>query len=272
MHQIPIYQIDAFAPKSFGGNPAAVCPLPAFLSDELMQAIALENNLSETAFLVPDGEVGAQHPKYHLRWFTPAVEVDLCGHATLAAGYVVLNHLQPDAETVSFATRSGTLRVSRSGARLSMDLPNLMPKQIEAQDGLEEALGVRALEVQHRDRDLLIRIESLSELMELAPDFRALKQFAPYGFLVTTEGGDLGDFVSRCFFPNHGIDEDPVTGSAHSVLAPYWARELGKDRLHARQLSQRQGELWIDVSPETVTLVGEAVETMRGTLFVPQVA
>lgn len=270
MAEIPIYQVDAFTERVFGGNPAAVCPLPNFLSDDLMQAIALENNLSETAFIVP--RAIRDEADYDLRWFTPATEVDLCGHATLGAAYVVLNALEPDLTAVRFMSRSGLLAVARDGDRLVLDFPNLVPGEVVAPSGLNDAMGGRAEAVYHRDRDYMLVYKSRAQVEALVPNLESLKAFAPYGFLATAPGDaddpDGPDFISRCFFPNHGIAEDPVTGSAHCLMAPYWAQRLGRETLYAQQLSARGGALWLTVKSDRVEIAGQAVEVMRGILFV----
>lgn len=265
MIEVPIFQVDAFTSTAFGGNPAAICPLEDFLTDSVMQSIARENNLSETAFIVP---VGDDKTRFHLRWFTPTLEVDLCGHATLGAAYVVLTHLFPDADEVAFETRSGLLTVTRDNDCYAMTLPNLTPEAVDAPDGLAEAMGAVPSEVLHRGRDFLIVYDDPDVVKGLNPDMRALTTFDPFGFIATAPATDGVDFISRCFFPNHGIAEDPVTGSAHCLSAPYWADRLDQRNLHALQVSERGGELWIDVADDMVTLKGQVVETMRGTLMV----
>lgn len=266
---IPIYQVDAFTNRAFGGNPAAVCPLDAFLSDTLLQSIALENNLSETAFIVPlSGEVD-----YHLRWFTPGVEVALCGHATLAAAHVVFTHLQPALEVVRFKTLSGILTVVRDGERYRMNFPTLKPLQFDAPAGLGAAMGAEpetVLKSRQADRDLLLVYRDQATIEALKPDLNGLKAFTPFGFIATAPGADGIDFVSRCFFPNHGIGEDPVTGSAHCVSAPYWAERLGITKLFAQQISARGGDLWIEVAGDRVLISGQAVQMMQGMLTVPK--
>lgn len=236
--KIPIYQLDAFTEALFSGNPAAVCPLEGWLSDDLMQAIAAENNLSETAFLVAEGG------GYGLRWFTPTVEVDLCGHATLAAAHLLLNHLGHGGDGVAFETRSGTLAVKRDGGALAMDFPALPPgERIEAAPGFAAALGGRPAELYkirevHGAPYLLALFGSAAEVARLAPNFAALGA----NVIATAPGGEA-DFVSRFFAPVSGIDEDPVTGSAHCTLTPFWAERLGKSSLKARQISARGGEM-----------------------------
>jgi PhzF family phenazine biosynthesis protein len=257
--QIPIYQIDAFTIGPFSGNPAAVCPLDTWLDDKTMQDIAAENNLAETAFIVPREE------GYDLRWFTPAIEVDLCGHATLAAGYVVLNHLQPDLDSVSFETMSGTLIVTREGERLSMDFPARAPTPVPASEALSEALGQAPSEV-HLSRDILALYDDEATVRRLAPDqARLLALDEGLGVIVTAKG-DTVDFVSRFFVPKGGVAEDPVTGSAHCTLVPYWAERLGKSQLIAHQVSPRGGELHCEHRGDRVIMSGECVLFLTGSI------
>lgn len=269
MKDIPLIQVDAFTGHAFGGNPAAVCPLSAFPDDHLLQAIALENNLSETAFIVA---LDGAEADYHLRWFTPGVEVALCGHATLASAHVVFTHLRPDLDVVRFQTLSGILTVTRTGGRYQMDFPSLHPFEVEKPEGLGAAMGQEPLKVcksDRADRDLLLVYENEDTVASLTPDLTALKAFAPFGFIATAPGDGDADFVSRCFFPNHGIGEDPVTGSAHCVSAPYWADVFGKNELFAQQISARGGDLWLTVRANRVLIAGETVEVMRGTMMLP---
>lgn len=269
MIEVPVYQVDAFTSRAFGGNPAAVCPLDAFPDDGTLQVIALENNLSETAFIVPFDGDGAH---YALRWFTPGTEVALCGHATLATAHVVFNHLQRDLREVRFQTLSGILTVICDSDRYRMDFPSLPPHSYPTPAGIGAAMGAepdRVLKSNEGDRDLLLIYPDEATVAGLAPDLNALKEYAPFGFIATAPGGGDVDFVSRCFFPNHGLGEDPVTGSAHCVSAPYWAKEFGKSKLFARQISSRLGELWLEVKGDRVLISGQAVETMCGTLFLP---
>jgi PhzF family phenazine biosynthesis protein len=269
--QIPIYQIDAFTDKAFGGNPAAVCPLDAFPNDEFLQNIAIENNLSETAYLV---RLDGGEADYHLRWFTPGCEVTLCGHATLASAYVVFTHLEPELDIVRFQTLSGILTVARSNKGFTMDFPVIPCAPIDTLNGLGAALGIEPAQVYQPDavyeganRDLLIVYPDQETLERLTPNMEALKAHAPYGFVCTAQSNDSSlDFVSRCFFPNHGIGEDPVTGSAHSLSAPFWSQKLGKTILNARQISARSGDLLLDVKGDRLDITGNAVEVMRGTL------
>src|ERR1700736_5473715 len=233
--RIPVYQVDAFASRVFTGNPAAVCPLGQWLPDQQMQAIAAENNLAETAFFVRNGQ------GYHLRWFTPTVEVDLCGHATLASAFVIMNHLTPSVSSVQFSTKSGKLGVTRDGDLLSLDFPALPAVECQVHPELFPALGGRP-EKALAARDYLVVYATEAELRSLTPDMDALRKTDRFGVIATAPGKDL-DFVSRFFAPAQGIPEDPVTGSSHCTLTPYWARRLGKTTLTARQVSARVGDL-----------------------------
>jgi len=260
--RLPLYQVDAFTDRLFGGNPAAVCPLDAWLPDATLQAIAAENNLSETAFFVRDGG------DYALRWFTPTVEVDLCGHATLASGHVVMLFLEPQRESVSFQTRkAGTLVVTRRGDLLAMDFPARPASPVEPPPGLLTALGGAPRGV-WRARDHLVVYDSAAEIAALEPDFSALGKVDCWAAIATAPGEDGIDFVSRCFAPAGGINEDPVTGSAHCTLVPYWAGRLGKTTLRARQISKRVGDLWCEHRGERVTIAGKAAFYMQGTIEV----
>jgi PhzF family phenazine biosynthesis protein len=261
--RIPLYQVDAFTSRLFGGNPAAVCPLTEWLPDATMQAIAAENNLAETAFFV------AQDAGYLLRWFTPTVEVDLCGHATLASGYVVTHILAPDRRSVRFDTlKAGPLVVTRDGDRLAMDLPSWPPERGPADPQILAALGRPPAEsFVARGRTLAI-YERAEDVAALRPDFAAMRQVPGADAIVTAPGHEGIDFVSRYFAPNHGVDEDPVTGSAHCVLTPYWADRLGKKELTARQISARGGDLLCALRTDRVTLAGRAVLYLEGTINV----
>ncbi len=264
MPSSPIYQIDAFTDRLFSGNPAAVVPLDAWLPDELMQAIALENNLSETAFFVPRDE------DFELRWFTPTVEVDLCGHATLATAHVLFQHLNYAKPRIVFHTRSGALTVERSGQGYRMDFPADDIRQIEVPQGLEQALGMPVLEVWQGRNDLMAVLHSQESVQRLKPDMAALKQLGGRG-IIATAPGEEADFVSRCFFPAAGVDEDPVTGSAHTTMTPYWAGRLVptgvSGRLEARQLSARSGALVCVLEGNRVLLEGEAVTYLKGEFY-----
>ncbi len=261
MITIPIYQVDAFTLGPFSGNPAAVCPLDAWLDDATMQSIAAENNLSETAFLV------ATDSGYDLRWFTPAIEVDLCGHATLAAGYVVLDHLQPGLDAVAFETQSGRLVVTRDGERLSMDFPARPPVPTAVSQALSEALGEAPAEV-HQSRDTLAVYEDEASVRRLAPDQGKLSALAEGLGVIVSAKGDTVDFVSRFFAPKAGIAEDPVTGSAHCTLVPFWAQRLGKSELVAHQVSPRGGELICEHRGDRVIMSGRCTLFLTGSILV----
>lgn len=263
--QIPIYQVDAFADRLFAGNPAAVCPLEDWLPDALLQAIASENNLSETAFLV------RRDSDYELRWFTPVYEVDLCGHATLGSAFVISEYLEPGRDNMRFHSRSGPLEVTRDGALYAMDFPALKCAPCEALAAVTEGLGARPSEL-WQDMDFMAVFSSEAEIRALAPDMAKLAALPTRGVIVTAPGVEV-DFVSRFFAPGAGIPaEDPVTGSAHSMLTPYWARRLGKDRLEARQLSPRGGALGLEHRGERVIISGRVVPYMEGVIRVPELA
>jgi PhzF family phenazine biosynthesis protein len=269
---LSLYQVDAFTSRRFAGNPAAVCPLERWLPDAVMQSIAAENNLSETAFFVPRGD------DFELRWFTPAVEVDLCGHATLATGYVLMTALEPTRARATFHTRSGALTVRRDGARFTMDFPAQPPKRIAPPTGLVEALGAPPTEVLSALETHLVAVyKSAEEVRALAPDLGAVARLPFFGVSVTAPGGggaggpsaDVDadvDFVSRYFAPARGVPEDPVTGTAHCRLVPLWAERLGKTELSARQVSRRGGELACRLDGDRVRLTGDAVLVLAGTL------
>jgi PhzF family phenazine biosynthesis protein len=261
--RIPLYQVDAFTNRLFGGNPAAVCPLEEWLPDATMQAIAGENNLAETAFFV------AQGTEYLLRWFTPTVEVELCGHATLASGYVVTHILAPERRSVKFNTlKAGPLEVTRDGDRFAMDFPAWPPEGGPADPRILTALGTPPLQsFIARGRTLAV-YQRTEDVAALKPDFGAMRQVPGANAIVTAPGSDGVDFVSRYFAPNYGVDEDPVTGSAHCVLTPYWADRLGKKELKARQISARGGDLLCTLRSDRVTLAGRAVLYLEGTITV----
>lgn len=254
--KVPIFQVDAFTDRIFGGNPAAVCPLEKWLDEEIMQHLAQENNLSETAFFVKNGD------EYDLRWFTPEVEVDLCGHATLATAHVLFEHLDYQEDEIRFQTKSGLLIVKREGNRLMMDFPTDDMPQVDPPAVLFQALGIRSDHVFFTD-DYMVVLDSEEEVLNLDPDFRLLSEVNARGVIVTAPGKEV-DFVSRFFAPGAGIDEDPVTGSAHTKLTPYWSRKLGKDILEARQISKRVGELTCRNKGERTEILGNAVTYMIG--------
>lgn len=264
MTDISIYQVDAFTGELFGGNPAAVCPLEAWLPDATLQAIAAENNLAETAFFVanePGGEAD-----YALRWFTPSCEVELCGHATLASAFIVFERLQQSLQKVGFSTKSGVLTVCRDGDRLELDLPALPATPCDAPAALVEGLGATPVETALASNYLAV-LESEAEVASLAPDMESLAKLHPHGVIATAPADAEGvDFVSRYFAPSFGIPEDPVTGSAHCTLTPYWAARLGRPELEARQISSRGGVLWCQLSGERVAISGQAILYLEGTL------
>lgn len=262
--RLPIYQVDAFTDRVFAGNPAAVVPLESWLSDAQMLAIAAENNLAETAFFIRNGE------EFELRWFTPAVEVDLCGHATLATAFVISTILEPGRERMNFATRqAGTLTVTRDGDRYTLDFPNRPAKPAERVDpNLLAALGGPAPAAVLSGRDYLVVYESADAVRALAPDMALLSKLDLFAVCVTAPGENGVDFVSRLFAPAQGIPEDPVTGSTHCMLTPYWAERLGKTVLTARQVSARGGDLLCELAGDRVRIGGQAVLYLEGSILV----
>jgi PhzF family phenazine biosynthesis protein len=258
MH-IPIYQVDAFSSHIFAGNPAAICPLSQWLPDQIMQAIALENNLSETAFFVRNGD------DYDLRWFTPLVEVDLCGHATLASAWVLFHELHAPGERVTFNTKSGKLTVEKRGELLVLNFPARPPSAVQACAGLVDALGGKP-EIVLASSDYLVVYRHASDVKTLQPDMAGLSKIDKFAVIVTAPG-DTCDFVSRFFAPAKGVPEDPVTGRAHCTLIPYWAKRLNKDILHARQLSKRGGELYCQMLGDRVEIAGRSVLFLKGEIY-----
>jgi predicted PhzF superfamily epimerase YddE/YHI9 len=259
--RIRLYQVDAFSRRVFAGNPAAVCPLESWLPDATLQAIAAENNLSETAYFV--GSRG----DYEIRWFTPASEVDLCGHATLASAHVILRHLAPELAEVRFASRSGPLRVLRDGDRLCLDFPARPPERCGNAEAVGGALGSAPREL-WAARDYMAVFETEDEVVRLRPDFARVAVLDRFAVIVTAPGRGV-DFVSRFFAPAQGIPEDPVTGSAHCTLVPYWARRLGRSRLSARQVSARGGELACELRDDRVLIAGHVADYLEGTIELP---
>jgi len=253
-----IFQVDAFTTRLFAGNPAAVMPIGSFPTDAVMQSIAAENNLAETAFLVADGG------DFRLRWFTPETEVPLCGHATLASAAVVLERLEPQRSSVIFHTASGALTVRRAGAGYIMDFPARPSERVEIPVGLKHALGVTPTEVFQNAFNYMAVVESANVLRAIAPDFAAIAGMDRDGLIVTAAGDDGYDFVSRYFAPAKGIAEDPVTGSAHCTLAPYWADRLGKREFRAYQASRRGGEVICRLAGDRVELEGACVFYLEG--------
>jgi PhzF family phenazine biosynthesis protein len=256
--KIPIYQVDAFTSRVFGGNPAAVCPLESWLDNATLQAIAAENNLSETAFFVPrDGQ-------YDIRWMTPIAEVDLCGHATLASGWVVLNKLERGRDEVVFGSRSGPLRVVRQGDLLALDFPARPPEPVGDAKAVGEALG-RAPRQVLAARDYLALYDTEEEVRSLKPDMTRVAALDRHAVIASAPGRNC-DFVSRFFAPASGVPEDPVTGSSHCTLVPYWAGRLGKNQLHALQVSARGGELYCDLRGPRVVIAGRAAPFLEGAI------
>ncbi len=260
--RVPLYQVDAFTDRLFAGNPAAVCPLPAWLDDAVLAAIAAENNLSETAFYVP------AKGGYELRWFTPAAEVDLCGHATLAAAFVI-HRLDPSQTSLRMFTReAGTLLVSREDEGFVLDFPARPPRPISPPPGLTEALGGASPAAVLRATKTMAVFEDEAAVRGLSPDLGYVAAMEGDGLIVTAPGDEV-DFVSRYFAPHVGIDEDPVTGSAHCTLTPYWAERLGKATLRARQVSRRGGSLRCTLAGDRVHLAGQAVLYLEGSIELP---
>lgn len=257
--ELDLYQVDAFADGVFSGNPAAVVPLYEWLSDELMQSIATENNLSETAFFVRKGEY------FELRWFTPESEVNLCGHATLASAHVIYTYLDYEDPAVVFETKSGRLFVDREDDLYSMDFPAWDVREIQVTERVTKALGARPAELYMGERDMMAVFESDEDVRTLRPDFRLVSQLDGMCMICTAPGLDY-DFVSRTFVPEEGIPEDPVTGSAHCTLVPFWAERLGKTEFHAYQASKRGGVIDCQHLGERVKISGKAVTYMKGTI------
>lgn len=260
MKAIDIYQVDAFSAKAFGGNPAAICLLDNWLEDDILQNIASEFNLSETAFMVEVGNT------FHLRWFTPKAEVRMCGHATLATGHIVLTKLFKDRTDVEFSTKSGILRVEKlSDGGYKLVLPTDTVEAVFYEDGLDNLNIVYNSVFQGAD-DFLMILESEEKVIRTRPDFKAISRLEKRGLIITAKGNEA-DFVSRCFYPALGIDEDPVTGSAHTLLTPYWSSRLGKNELKAIQLSERKGHLTCKMQDDKVILSGFAKTVISGTLY-----
>lgn len=259
---LTIYQADAFTNQLFGGNPAAIVPLKEWHSAEKMQQIAAENNLAETAFFVPTGD------GYHLRWFTPELEIDLCGHATLATAHILFTELGHPTDTIRFQTQSaGTLTVTRNNNRYTLNFPSRVAIPAIAPDGLIAVMGGDApLEIL-KSRDYMFVYPTEQDVLNLTPDFAALANLDVMG-VIATAPGSTSDFVSRFFIPAAGINEDPVTGSAHCNLIPYWAEKLNKPQLHAYQVSQRKGELWCELKGDRVLMTGESVTYLKGEIYV----
>ncbi len=261
MH-LPIYIVHAFTDVLFGGNPAAVCPLSSWLPDELMQKLAKENNLSETAFFVPEGK------GFRIRWFTPTTEVKLCGHATLATAHIMYTELNYEKDNILFYSLSGELKVTRVAEnRFQLDFPANEPQPLQdIPDALFSSLHVEASPVFNSSFDMMVVLPSQKDVEELQPDFASLATIKARGVICTAKG-DNSDIVARCFYPQTGIDEDPVTGSAHTILVPYWAEKSGKTHLKSIQLSARKGYLDCELQGDRVLMSGAAVTYLKGTFF-----
>lgn len=258
--EISLYQIDAFASKLFEGNPAAVCPLDAWLPDKIMQSIAAENNLSETAFFVPGGN------GFNIRWFTPVSEVDLCGHATLASAYVLFNVLAYRKDRIEFGSKSGILTVTKNKARLIMDFPAQPPVACDIPKEIAKAFDTRPTECL-RSEDYIVVFENEIDVESAEPDFEQLKKLDLRGVIITARSTRY-DFVTRVFAPKYGIPEDPVTGSAYTQLAPYWASKMGARRFTVKQMSSRGGELTCEVVDDRVFITGKAIKYLEGKIII----
>ena len=254
--RIPLYQVDAFTDTVFGGNPAAVCPLESWIEPSLMQQIAMENNLSETAFYVK------KQDRFEIRWFTPRLEIDLAGHPTLATAHVIFNHTGYDKDKIIFSSSGGELTVTKADDLLLMDFPSRPPEKVKAPEVLFRGLGLEPMEV-WKARDYLVCYPSEEDILAIKPRFHELAEVDCLGIIITAEG-NRSDFVSRFFAPRAGINEDPVTGSAHTTLIPFWAKRLNKKSLHAFQLSERVGELFCEDLGERVHIGGRAVTYLQG--------
>lgn len=261
--RLPYFQVNAFTSSTFGGNPAGVCVLDRWLPDRLMQSIAAENNLSETAFFVREID------HFNLRWFTPTMEVDLCGHATLASAHVLISALGHPEPCVQFQSRSGVLKASRRGTLIELDFPSRPPGSCPIPEQLLRGLGVIPAEV-FKSRDFLAVFPSAAEVAALAPDMEQLRELDSLGVIATAPGGAGVDFVSRFFAPRAGVPEDPVTGSSHCTLIPFWAQRLNKKELFARQISKRGGELTCRDLGERVGIGGQAIVYFQGELELPE--
>ena len=252
--------VDAFTDHHFSGNPAGICLLEEPIADEIMQNIASENNLAETAFILKQGD------EYNLRWFTPEQEFDLCGHATLASAYVLFQFVDKNAEHLIFSTQSGILEVTRNGRLLEMDFPSRPPKQIQVIDLMADALGVPVMEA-HLSRDMILVLQTEKDVYEAVPDLDIVSKIPDCVNLIITAQGKEADFVSRYFTPGISIPEDPVTGSAHSSLIPFWAKRLGKEKLTAHQLSKRGGILYCQDKGDRVKISGNAILYLAGEIY-----
>lgn len=280
--KLPIYQVDAFASEQFGGNPASVVPLESWLPDVLLQKIAMENNQSETAFIVPvpglpvinvspdplvlDNIVSETPSEYEIKWFTPEVEINLCGHATLASAYVLFHYMGHQSDTIFFHSQSGLLTASKKGDLISLDFPRWKPTEVlDENPFLKEALGWIDVVAVYRHRDWLVELKDEHAVQLCNPDFELIKKH--FGKLIITAAGTKTDFVSRFFGPGVGIDEDPVTGSSHAQLIPYWHEKTGKANMTALQLSERGGYLEVEDLPDRVKMTGKAIPYLKGEIY-----
>jgi PhzF family phenazine biosynthesis protein len=263
---LDIYQVDAFTDSLFGGNPAAVVPLQSWLPEDTMQLLAMENNLSETVFFVPAANAIADNDAdvhdFEIRWFTPDSEINLCGHATLASAHIIFSKLGYVKPLIRFLSKSGILIAYRQGNKITMDFPSWNPAEVTEPPLIRESLGAVPIEGFFGSRDIMVLMPDEKSVRDCEPDFNKLKKAGAK--LIITAPGDSCDFVSRFFAPSVGINEDPVTGSAHSQLIPFWSRRLGKTKLHAKQLSKRGGELWCEDLGNRVTMTGSCVFYMQG--------
>jgi PhzF family phenazine biosynthesis protein len=265
-----IYQVDAFAEKVFKGNPAAIVPLESWIADDLMQRIAMENNLSETAFIVRNETAlgGTPEGAYHIRWFTPEYEIDLCGHATLASSYVIKNFLEPQVSSFVFTTeKAGELRVSVKEGKYTLDFPSRPPEPTDVPGELFASLGISNTVEVLRSRDYFVVLPNEEAVLNAEPDYSLMKKLDTIGVIITAKG-KTSDVVSRCFYPGAGIPEDPVTGSAHCNIVPYWSQKLGKTKLHCRQASARGGEIDCSLEGDRVLMTGKCVLYLTGEIDV----
>ena len=262
---LAIYQVDAFTSKLFHGNPAAIIPLEKWLSDEMMQQIAMENNLAETAFFVPSQQEGID---FDIRWFTPAIEINLCGHATLGSAYIIFDHLKFEKPQLTFLSKSGKLTVEKRADVFVMDFPAWKPERFnDYPEEILKALKINEVVGVYKNRDVIVELQNEGEVKNCLPDFSKLKETG-YKVIITAPGNNGTDFVSRFFAPSIGIDEDPVTGSSHSQLIPFWAEKLNKNKMFARQLSQRGGDLECKFWGDRVTMAGQCVFFMKGEISI----
>ena len=266
--KLTMYQVDAFAEKAFTGNPAAIIPLEDWIEDELMQKIAMENNLSETAFIVKNQDPVSEG--YHIRWFTPEYEIDLCGHATLASAYVIKNFVEPPIAEIIFTTqKAGELKASAKDGIYTLDFPSRMPKPCKEPGQLLKSLGVSTSVEVLKSRDYFVVLPNEDAVKNVEPDYALMKELDTVGVIVTAKG-QSAEVVSRCFYPGAGIPEDPVTGSAHCNIVPYWSEKLGKKKLFCKQLSPRGGELQCELDADRVLMSGKCILFMKGEIDITE--